>query len=308
MILPVFNGMRYVEESIDSVLQQSLDDFEFVICDDASTDGTRDLLGKYSGYPSVRILFNERNMGLFPTLNLLLRASRAPIIRLWSQDDVMKPGCLRAELDFWRDNSEIGFSYTRCDYIDKDGNCIRPGLPDWVPAVTNSWDLGQLFIYHGCLPGNIATVSIRRSVLDAIGPFRENLKVAGDYDMWVRISESYAMGCLQDPQVQIRIHDEQFSRADGSLFSFVIESIDILESILQRYPRETRSRLKWFLRRNTYSNFFHHSLKLLLRGRLNECISSWKELSKTGSVVVIALLWLCTANGRFFSGSREVMR
>jgi glycosyltransferase involved in cell wall biosynthesis len=282
------------------VLAQTDADFELVICDDGSTDGSWQILTSYAQHEKVRLLRNEPNAGLFPTLNRLVRESRGPIVRLWAQDDVMKPGCLAREVQFWNQHPDLGFVYIRCDLIDNQGVCFQPASVDWVPEVTSPWLLGQLFCYHGCLPGNISTVTIRRSVLDQTGLFDETLAVAADYDMWERIGRTYAMGCIQDPLVQIRFHPEQYSRAGPSAAKFVRECVPITERIAHRYPSRVRSRLRDYLRRVTYVSYTHQLFQAVIQRRWRDAKTISQALSQVGPILRLVVHWVATLNTRWF--------
>ena len=90
VVLPVYNGMKYLRESVQSVLTQSLQDFDFLICDDHSTDGSWEYLQQLQD-ARIQLFRNEANRGLFPTLNFLSRKAERDIIKLWSQDDIIEP-------------------------------------------------------------------------------------------------------------------------------------------------------------------------------------------------------------------------
>lgn len=82
VVLPTFNGEAYVRESVESVLSQDTDDFQLIVCDDASTEDTWSIVESYRG-PRCRLLRNEKNRGLFPTLNRLIREARSPWVHLF---------------------------------------------------------------------------------------------------------------------------------------------------------------------------------------------------------------------------------
>ena len=93
VILPVYNGLPFLKASVESVLQQTHPDFQFFIVDDRSDDGSADYLRTLND-PRVQLFFNENNKGLFYNLNLLIKKSDTSLIKLWSQDDIMYPGCI----------------------------------------------------------------------------------------------------------------------------------------------------------------------------------------------------------------------
>src|SRR5205823_2050603 len=137
VVLPVFNGGELLMESVQSVLRQTLNSFEFIICDDGSSDDSGCYLASIDD-ARVVILRNEINRGLFPTLNRLLRCSHAQLVHLWSQDDRMNCDCLEETVAFHRRRPEIGMSWCQFDLIDGNGNVSNP---DWNAHTRSEWIL-----------------------------------------------------------------------------------------------------------------------------------------------------------------------
>src|SRR5262249_31752582 len=142
VILSVYNGSRYLRESMDSVLAQTYRDFELCIWDDGSKDDTPAILDSYRD-PRIRRFRNSPNMGLYPTLNRALQEARGERIRLWSYDDRMKPQCLEREAAFWAAHPEIGMSYCSRDRIDPQG-CLQSVKMDETPEVVEPWLAAQI--------------------------------------------------------------------------------------------------------------------------------------------------------------------
>src|SRR5262245_11144313 len=126
IVLPVYNGSRYLHSSIRSVMDQTMRDWEFIIWDDGSSDTSAAILNDYASDPRVRLHSHSSNKGLFETLNAAISVSRGRLIRLWSQDDIMKPDCLEAEANFNESHPDIAMSYCQYDVIDAGGVLIRP--------------------------------------------------------------------------------------------------------------------------------------------------------------------------------------
>src|SRR5437868_1138030 len=107
VILPVYNGGEYLCRSVGSVLNQSLEDFEFLILDDCSTDGSLEYLESITD-KRLKLYKNDSNRGLFYNLNFLIGRCNSPLIKLWSQDDVMYPECLQRFTCFHEQHPQIG--------------------------------------------------------------------------------------------------------------------------------------------------------------------------------------------------------
>jgi len=216
IVLPVYNGERYLRASIDSVLTQSLQDFEFIIWDDASTDSSREIISSYSD-PRIRVFENNSNLGLFKTLNLIITNSSGPLIKLWSQDDVMKEDCLSKLTSFLSTQNMAAMAYCAYDLFDRDGKVYKPAPPDQTPETIDPRLAAQIMFYNGSLTGNIANVILRRSALDEVGLFREDMMVSGDFEMWVdwKIKDKGDSGIYLRGTPQVQIWDPSDKPASG---------------------------------------------------------------------------------------------
>src|SRR5713226_6613450 len=106
IVLAVYNGERYLQEALDSVRAQSFEDYELIVWDDHSSDRSREIFTKYKD-ERVKSFSNDRNIGLFGTLNLAIGKARGELVRLFSQDDVLKPNCLAAEMRFHQQHPDV---------------------------------------------------------------------------------------------------------------------------------------------------------------------------------------------------------
>ena len=106
IVMPVFQGMPYLPECVDSVLNQSQPSFELLVRDDGSTDGSREYLASLKD-PRVRILQDRRRFGLFRNLNALLDHTKGKWIRILCQDDRLERCCLEEECSFLEAHPEL---------------------------------------------------------------------------------------------------------------------------------------------------------------------------------------------------------
>jgi glycosyltransferase involved in cell wall biosynthesis len=299
VILPVFNGAEYLRTAVDSVLSQSFGDFEFLICDDGSTDDSYRILTSYSD-PRMRILRNEGNEGLFPTLNRLIRESRGELIRLWGQDDRMKPHCLQREHLFWTDHPRIGMSYCQRDTIDEHSNVIATAGEDRTPERISSELAAQISFYHGSMPGNISSVVLDKRAIEEVGLFREDLKVSGDFEMWVRISSRYETGFIQESLVNLRRHERQFSRRNGISITFMRENEAIYDTLFQRLPSSVKPEARRYDLWHRYVIYVNDMMNYLGKGDGRNAGRVYQFLRKRTSVWKAVVRWLVSGNGRWW--------
>ena len=123
--MPVFNGEPYLAEAITSVLAQSLSDFELVICDNASTDGTADICRRFAARdPRIRYVRHPENLGAHPNYNRSFELSRGTYFKWAAHDDVLAPGFLQACVDALEQNTDAALCQSDIDYIDESGRSI----------------------------------------------------------------------------------------------------------------------------------------------------------------------------------------
>jgi len=163
--IPVYNGERYLEVAIRSVLSQTWGDLELVICDNCSTDRTPEICRTYAAQDSrVRYLRNEKNIGAAGNFRRVFRESRAPVYRWLCSDDYIGPSSIEKCLRLLRARPDTAVVCTRAEFVDEHGATIKPY--DAVQAITHD-DASQRFrAAFACDPWcNSAYGLIRRSTL-----------------------------------------------------------------------------------------------------------------------------------------------
>jgi glycosyltransferase involved in cell wall biosynthesis len=157
VVLPTYNGAAYLRESVESVMTQDSDDFELIVCDDRSTDTTWSMLQQYGGDARCRLLRNETNLGLFPTLNRLVRETRGEWVHLWSQDDRMLPQCLRRTREFANAHPQVGMIYSGRYQIDGTGRRLPEWPEDSTPELISPLLAARIMFYFGSIAGTRST-------------------------------------------------------------------------------------------------------------------------------------------------------
>lgn len=302
VIFPVYNGQRYLRKAIESVLGQTYNEFTLLICDDCSTDNSLEIIQSYADH-RIKLLQNSVNRGLFPTLNRLIQATETEYIRIFAQDDIMKPDCLAREILFHQQHPEIGMSYCHRDTIDREGNVILYAPEDNTPDVVSP-DLGnQISFYYGSMPGNIANVMLKRSVLNEVGLFREDMKVSGDFEMWVRIMGKYPIGFIRESLIYLRSHQGQFSRKKGINVIFIKEDQEIFATLTERLPSQIKPHALAYRQRHHYTQYIHHIFRCLLAGDWQTAVKTYQAVSQLDNVLVLIWWWVVTGNSRWLRKS-----
>lgn len=205
IILCVHNGKPYVQTAIESVLAQTYGDFELVIVDDASTDGTREILAGFAQKDSrVRVITNDANLGLTKSLNIALREAQGVYVARMDADDVALPDRLAKQVAFLDAHPEIDVVGTAYEWIDEDSQVI--GRPN---VITEPDELHRALIrtnqfLHG-------SVMMRRAVIEKMGGYDERVKKAQDYELWLRLSRTSQFANLPDVLMQKRMTKNMIS-------------------------------------------------------------------------------------------------
>ncbi len=299
VILPIYNSQRYLELSIDSVLAQSFGDFELLIHDDCSSDRSVDIVEAKKD-PRIQLMRSSTNQGLFKSLNILARQARGELIRIWTHDDIMKPQCLETEQAFIRKHPGAAFYYCSYDIIDAEGKQSQKPPVDTTPPIISPQLAAQIMFYYGSIAGNISTVTIPRRILLEKGPFREDMRVAGDFELWARLSENSPVGFIHQPLIYLRSHAGQFSRWKGVGTDFLREEEEIYKRLFRRLPAQLQTHAKRRFRHNQLLQYTHYLISALARGEFSIARETARLLSRRDNLAFLIFLWLVTANNRFF--------
>jgi glycosyltransferase involved in cell wall biosynthesis len=298
IVLPVYNGAEYLEQCIRSVLEQCYGDFELVIGDDGSKDASLDIIRSFVD-PRIRLSKNTSPRGLFANLNHLVRDSSAPLVHILCQDDLMESNCLGEVTRFLNANPSAGMVFSKFKSIDSQGDVIKEcelgDLPDVMPPVLTL----QCLYYHGCIPGNLSTVCIRRACFDAIGVFDESYGVSSDYEMWARIGRRWDMGVLHKHLLKIRFHDKQLSNARQSGLEFIEQNRRVCQTLLPQLPVQIRAKARAYGWKRFSVLALHYGLRSLAAGELDIFVGVIRSL---GAVDFLRALfyWTITMNNRLY--------
>ncbi|PLT27789.1 glycosyltransferase family 2 protein [Peribacillus deserti] len=197
VLMPVFNGEKYLKQAIDSILSQTYKNFEFLIIDDGSKDKSIKIIKKYKD-PRIRLVRNKKNIGLIKTLNKGLSLSRGKYIARMDCDDISLPERLEKQVEFMEQHPDIGVCGTALELIDKEVKWYYPTDPDYLKCKL-------LFIC--CIPH--PTVMFRKKVLENI-KYRK-YEHAEDYYLWVALSEKTKLVTLPEVLLKYRQHPNQVS-------------------------------------------------------------------------------------------------
>lgn len=215
IITPTYNHAAYLEETIDSVLTQDYPRIEYIVLDDGSTDGTREILAKYTG----RIRWeSHQNMGETRTVNKGLAMATGEILGVVNSDDPLLPGAVLAAVTVLADHPDVLVAYPDLYHIDPSSNLIR-GVR--VPE----FDYRRMVGRHECTVGPGAF--FRRQAVALAGLRDPQFKYVADFDFWLRVGRCGPFMRIPQPLATFRCHPASASvgRRGADMASEHIEMI-----------------------------------------------------------------------------------
>lgn len=190
VIMTVYNGERYVSQAIQSIQNQTLDDFEFVIVDDGSTDRTPEILAEAEADPRLKLISVPR-MGRAPALNLAWTQAQGAYIANLDADDLAEPTRLEKQFVFLKRNPKVGLLGAGCKIVDED-----TGHERIRKQMLTDYELRRALLRHN--PFVHSSVMIPRYILKELGGYSEKVPVSIDYELWVRLAGHYQLANLPD--------------------------------------------------------------------------------------------------------------
>jgi glycosyltransferase involved in cell wall biosynthesis len=240
VLMSVYNGEQFLAEAVESILHQTYRDFEFIIVNDGSTDGTSSILEAY--HDERIVLLQQQHAGLTKALNAGLSMARGAYIARMDADDISLPERLERQIAFLQDNPAVGLISSHFYIIDREGKHISLCRP---PAENEALQNALLTANQFCHGAAV----FRSDCLKAAGTYREFFTFAQDFDLWLRIAEKYQCGNLSFPLYKWREDSRSLSlssmKQDDNQFVYAAFAILLAQERrvtgmdrLQRYPEK----------------------------------------------------------------------
>ena len=221
VIIHTYNNEKFIAETVASVLNQTYKDYEIIVVDDGSVDGTRDALVPYM--QKIRYHYKE-NGGIASAKNAGISLSETEFVAFLDHDDLWVPDKLQLQMEHFNENPQIGLVYAKYTSF-RDGKELRTkpekGYSGWIFKEL----LSKSFI-------QTSTVVVKRECLDAVGPYDETFSLGDEYDMFLRISKKFQCGFIDKGLTRYRVHDTNASNND---FLFDNENLGVYKKIYNNF-------------------------------------------------------------------------
>ena len=199
VIIPSYNHEKFLKERIDSVLNQTFQDFELIILDDLSPDNSQEIIESYRAHPKVsQIIYNEKNSGstFFQWNKAVLSLAKGEFIWIAESDDVADPKFLEVLVPMLQQHSEVVLAYSQSAKMDSEGK-ITGSWSEWTQDLVegnyfndsfqmNGQEYIEKFLIHKNTIPNASAVLFRRKTYAEIGGAVVDMKTNGDWDLWLK--------------------------------------------------------------------------------------------------------------------------
>jgi glycosyltransferase involved in cell wall biosynthesis len=201
VVMSVFNGERFLCEAIESILDQSLIDLEFIIIDDGSTDNSASILASYRRKDARVHVYHQENRGLSDSLNRGCGLARGKYVARMDADDIAFRNRLALQIEFMEAHPEVAVVGGAVEFVDATGKVLTIARYPCENREIQSALLDASVLWH-------PTVLLRKEVFAVVGGYR---KIAEDYDLWLRIAEHFQLANLDAVVLKYRLHPYQIS-------------------------------------------------------------------------------------------------
>jgi glycosyltransferase involved in cell wall biosynthesis len=204
VVIPVYNREKYVRDAIDSILAQTFTDFELLVIDDGSTDGSQKVVRSY-GDPRIRLVCNERNQGIPKTRNTGIRLARGEYLAFLDSDDQACPERLRKQVAFLDSHPDYAAVGAWIEWIDEEG---RP-LGRIKRRAVSPEEIAAQRLFRGGLQNS---ASMARTVVLRNYGHQEQYDTSEDFDLWARIAATHKLTSLPEVLLRCRRHKSRTTR------------------------------------------------------------------------------------------------
>lgn len=222
----VYNGEKYLAQAIESILVQTFGDFELIIINDGSTDGTAGILARYERTDHRIRVYTQANQGITASRNRGCRLAKGKYIATLDADDVSLPERLASQVDYLEAHPQIGILGSWVETID------QHGVPEGQLSMPQTSGLISWHLLFGNIVAH-SSVMMRRDIVERLGFYTADVPLAEDYDLWARAAAITQIAILPKVLVQYRAWEGGISKRQS----------EVLEKEVLRVMRSAMTRI-----------------------------------------------------------------
>jgi len=208
VIMSVYNGAKYLSQSIESILNQTFQDFEFIIVNDTSTDKSLEIIENFKN-PKIKIINNPQNIGLTKSLNIALKESKGEYIIRMDADDISLPSRLKEQIDFMDKNPNIALAGSFAEIIDENDQVISiKKKPTDHKLIKFNLLTGNPFIHPSLI--------IQKNIIQENKIYNESFPYTQDYELISRLSQKYQLANIPKVLIKYRINKDSITETPNS--------------------------------------------------------------------------------------------
>jgi glycosyltransferase involved in cell wall biosynthesis len=304
IVIPAYNAIAYLPAAMDSVLKQTFTDFEVLIVDDGSSDGTAQWASQISD-PRIKLI-SQQNQGSSSARNTGITASQGEYIALLDADDFWTPTKLEKQVHYLDNHPTVGLVDTWTILVDQQGKSTGKVVISYAEG-DEVWQQLVQFKPVCCCD---STPMIRRSCFETVGLFNPDLLFLEDLDLWIRLANHYSFGVVKEPLVFYRQHPHSKStncKETLEAFRKIVEkafqsvSIELLPLRNHGYGR-LNLYLAWkAINNNDYEQAVHFNHQAI--ANYPQLLFSWSFIRQT-----IALLLLNKLGSQTYEQARSLLQ
>ena len=277
VILPVFNGQAFVSDAIESIRSQTFTDWELIIVDDGSSDGSLEICRRYEATDSrIKVFKNEENLGLAPTMNRLVSLANGKYVAIQEQDDISLRHRLASEVELLATHPEVGLVSGIAAWIND-----RDEVSAYFPRLLQSGsqypesmrDMVKYLYTDQCKVVNAACMFRKTIIAGEERPFDDDARMSIDWQFFLHLAHKYRIFGITEVLVKMRRGHSHKSLTKEKELQFT-EARRCIELIYQRYRKDQHSPISYQLYRQAMST------QNVLEGRYWRGVRGWLRVAR----------------------------
>ena len=284
IVIPCFNSREFIEEAVISACSQKIENFEVLVIDNASTDGTRQKLQEMNCDYDFKLILNEENIGAIGNFNKGIELASGTYIKFLESDDILEADCLKTMRSFL--SNSVQFVSGAKFLIDEHSTII--GCHDVDTRLVQGSDILKDYRRTGNIIGTPSDCLISKELLLKVGGFSKRYdSYLNDVDVWLKICHENALVQFISTRVcRVRRHSGQIGVTGGNS----LEDVKVAFSMLREpYFKQQRSQMEIHFA----AAYFYRALRELVKGRPDKVMGTLKIIiSQMGANVFLMVLYM----------------